>query len=51
VGGLQAVRNHVRRLQQEDPTCRKYPRFKQHDDIAAVAIQLHGSPQPTIAFS
>jgi hypothetical protein len=50
-GGLQAVRNHVRRLQQEDPTCRKYPRFKQHDDIAAVAIQLHGSPQPTIAFS
>jgi serine/threonine protein phosphatase PrpC len=50
-GGLQAVRNHVRRLQQEDPTCRKYPRFKQHDDIAAVAIRLAGSPQPTIAFS
>jgi hypothetical protein len=51
VGGLQAVRNHVRRLQQEDPTCRKYPRFKQHDDIAAVAIKLYGSLQPTIAFS
>jgi hypothetical protein len=50
-GGLQAVRDHVRRLQQEDPTCRKYPRFKQHDDIAAVAIRLHGRPQPTIAFS
>lgn len=50
-GGLQAVRNHVRRLQQKDPTCRKYPRFKQHDDIAAVAIQLLGSRQPAIAFS
>lgn len=50
-GGLQAVREHVRRLQREDPSCRKYPRFKQHDDIAAVAIQLHGSPQPAIALS
>jgi hypothetical protein len=50
-GGLQAVRNHVRRLQKEDPSCRKYPRFKQHDDIAAVAIQLHNSRQPAIAFS
>ncbi|MEE4136700.1 MAG: hypothetical protein V2I32_11520 [Desulforhopalus sp.] len=39
-GGLPAVRNHVRHLQQTDPTCRKYPRFKQHDDIAAVAIKL-----------
>jgi hypothetical protein len=50
-GGLQAVRNHVRRLQQQDPTCRKYPRFKQHDDIAAIAIQLHGRPQPPLAIS
>lgn len=50
-GGIQAVRNHVRRLQEEDPACRKYPRFKQHDDIAAVAIQLHNSLQPAIAFS
>jgi hypothetical protein len=39
--GLQGVRNHVRRMQREDPACRKYPRFKQHDDIAAVAIRLH----------
>jgi serine/threonine protein phosphatase PrpC len=37
-GGLQTVRNHVRFLQQQDPECRKYPRFKLHDDIAAVAI-------------
>ncbi len=50
-GGLQAVRNHIRQLQQEDPTCRKFPRFKQHDDIAAVAIRLHSSPQSAIAFS
>lgn len=50
-GGLQAVHNHVRRLQQEDPTCRKYPRFKQHDDIAAVAIRLNRRHQPAIAFS
>jgi hypothetical protein len=39
-GGLPAVRDHVRHLQQTDPSCRKYPRFKQHDDIAAVAIKL-----------
>jgi len=37
-GGLAAVREHVRRLQRQDPECRKYPRFKVHDDIAAVAI-------------
>ncbi len=37
-GGLTAVRDHVRCLQQQDPECRKYPRFKVHDDIAAVAI-------------
>ncbi len=49
-GGLQTVRNRVRLLQQEDPTCRKYPRFKQHDDIAAVAIQLRAAlkqPSPS----
>lgn len=37
-GGLQAIRDHVRHLQQQDAVCRKYPRFKLHDDIAAVAI-------------
>ncbi len=40
-GGLQAVRDHVRCLQSQDPTLKKYPRFKLHDDIAAVAIKLH----------
>jgi serine/threonine protein phosphatase PrpC len=38
LGGLQAIRNHVRRLQRQDPDCRKFPRFKTHDDIAAVSI-------------
>lgn len=38
LGGLQAIRNHVRHLQQQDPDCRKFPRFKTHDDIAAVSI-------------
>lgn len=37
-GGLNAVRDHVRHLQLSDPECRKYPRFKNHDDIAAVSI-------------
>lgn len=37
-GGLQAVRDHVRHLQRQDPDCRIYPRFKIHDDIAAVSI-------------
>ncbi|MFH0784973.1 MAG: protein phosphatase 2C domain-containing protein [Pseudomonadota bacterium] len=50
-GGLSSVRNHVRLLQQEDPTCRQYPRFKQHDDIAAVAIRLETNSQPVIAFA
>jgi hypothetical protein len=49
-GGLKAVRDYVRKLQREDPDCRKYPRFKQHDDIAAVAIRLLSSRQLPIAF-
>ena len=39
-GGLAAIRNHVRALQREDLTCRRYPRFKAHDDIAAIAISV-----------
>ncbi len=50
-GGLRSVRDHVRLLQQNDPTCRQYPRFKQHDDIAAVAIRLYTTAQSAIAFS
>lgn len=40
-GGLTAIRDHVRALQQQDPKCLKYPRFKQHDDIAAVAVEMN----------
>lgn len=50
-GGLQTVRDIVRGLQENDPGCRSYPRFKQHDDIAAVAVRLHEACQPAIAFS
>ena len=37
-GGLEAVYRQVHRLQIRDPLCHRYPRFKAHDDIAAVAI-------------
>jgi hypothetical protein len=37
-GGLQAVYRYVYELQISDPLCHRYPRFKPHDDIAAVAI-------------
>lgn len=39
-GKLSGVRDHVRSLQESDPDCRKYPRFKPHDDIAAVALSF-----------
>ncbi|MFZ5798770.1 MAG: hypothetical protein C4563_08720 [Desulfobulbus sp.] len=39
-GGLLAIRDQVRRMQQFDPACRVYPRFKSHDDIAAIAIPV-----------
>ena len=38
-GGLQAVRDHVRTLQQGDPGCYRYPRFKHYDDISAIALK------------
>lgn len=47
-GGLAAIRDHVRSLQHRDPGCRRYPRFKMHDDIAAIAITIdRGSVSPT----
>lgn len=39
-GGLARLREHVRALQLGDIDCRLYPRFKTHDDIAAVAVTL-----------
>jgi serine/threonine protein phosphatase PrpC len=37
-GGLSAIHEKVRFLERQDPGCRLYPRFKTHDDIAAIAI-------------
>ncbi|MBU1168306.1 MAG: protein phosphatase 2C domain-containing protein [Proteobacteria bacterium] len=39
-GGLTALRDHVRGIEISDPDCRIYPRFKPHDDIAAVSISF-----------
>ncbi|WP_300458664.1 protein phosphatase 2C domain-containing protein [Desulfobacula sp.] len=36
--GLTGLKNHVRQLESQDPDIRLYPRFKCHDDIAAIAI-------------
>ena len=38
--GLTGLKNRLRQIEARDPECRKYPRFKTHDDIAAIAI--HG---------
>lgn len=39
-GGLDAIRQEVRHRQRQDPAGKIYPRFKCHDDIAALAIRL-----------
>lgn len=41
--GLNGLKDRIRALEQQDPQCRKFPRFKCHDDIAAVAVQLDPS--------
>lgn len=38
--GLNGLRHHVRQLEQTDPDCFMFPRFKTHDDIAAISIRL-----------
>ena len=37
-GGLSAIHQKVRAFELQDPGCRVYPRFKTHDDIAAIAV-------------
>lgn len=37
-GGLENIRDYVRNIEKKDPCCRKYPRFKTHDDIGAVCL-------------
>lgn len=37
-GGLDYVKHLIREKENSDPACRTFPRFKPHDDIAAVAV-------------
>ena len=39
-GGLQKVRDYIRQVENTDPNCWKYPRYKKSDDIAALAISF-----------
>jgi len=39
-GGLALVQQQVRLMEASDPDCSRYPRFKRHDDIAAIALSL-----------
>ena len=38
--GLSGLHKKIRDIEQQDPLRRKYPRFKCHDDIAAIAIRI-----------
>lgn len=38
--GLEGLHRYVRLQEKHDPECRMYPRFKQHDDIAAIAFSF-----------
>lgn len=39
-GGLNHLKDYIRHIEKSDPECRVYPRFKKHDDIAAVSISF-----------
>jgi len=39
-GGLSGLHKTVRGIERVDPDCRRFPRFKVHDDIAAVALDF-----------
>jgi len=39
-GGLKKIKNYVRDLENSDPDCIKYLRFKLHDDLTAIAVTL-----------
>jgi len=38
--GIKGIYEYVRTLHDQDPYCRKYPRFKRHDDAAAIAVTV-----------
>jgi serine/threonine protein phosphatase PrpC len=37
--GLAGLKHRIRQIEKTDPECRRFPRFKTHDDIAAIAVQ------------
>ncbi|MFO7913397.1 MAG: hypothetical protein R6V15_14650 [Desulfotignum sp.] len=37
--GLAGLKHRIRQIERTDPECRRFPRFKTHDDIAAIAVQ------------
>jgi len=37
--GLGGLKNRIREMEDLDPQCSRYPRFKPHDDIAAISIR------------
>ena len=39
--GLSGLHRAVRGIERTDPECRRFPRFKMHDDIAAVALSFN----------
>lgn len=39
-GGLQQVKQEIRALEVMDSDCQRYPRFKKHDDIAAISVSF-----------
>ncbi|OHB19760.1 MAG: hypothetical protein A2854_03865 [Parcubacteria group bacterium RIFCSPHIGHO2_01_FULL_56_18] len=39
-GGLIHIRDYIREIENTDPNCWKYPRYKKSDDIAAIAISF-----------
>ncbi|OGK34231.1 hypothetical protein A3I50_04625 [Candidatus Roizmanbacteria bacterium RIFCSPLOWO2_02_FULL_37_9] len=40
VNGLTKLKDYVRNLEESDSKCIKYPRFKKHDDIAAISVDF-----------
>lgn len=38
--GLDGLKQRIRRMEKSDPHCHRFPRFKPHDDIAAVALHI-----------
>ncbi|MBU0648208.1 protein phosphatase 2C domain-containing protein [Patescibacteria group bacterium] len=39
-GGIEAIKNHIRSIEDSDPNCWTYPRGKQYDDMTAISITL-----------